>query len=248
MLPAYVVPGQQICLLKDTEKGKTPKYVAGPGVEPTDNGYVSCLLGELKVEEVDDVKSKARHRVSVVNKYNNPYAFVETPRSNSQRNSSQLPQVGDIVYGVVTKLMPTQINVQILVVENKAALTKDNGVGWTGAAVGTVHQASGTNVDSSNLDEGYNAVIRLQDVRATERDKVKARDCFRPGDIVRASVLSLGDGNNFYLSTIQSDLGVVFAKSTSGYPLAPLDWQTMVSPVTRETEPRKCANPFQAST
>jgi exosome complex component CSL4 len=87
-------------------------------------------------------------------------------------------------------------------------------------------------------------VIRAQDVRLTERDKVKVLDCFRPGDIVRAAVILLGDGSN-YLSTARDDLGVVFAKSDGGLGelMYATDWQHMA---TRSgvVERRKCAKPF----
>jgi len=33
--------------------------------------------------------------------------------------------------------------------------------------------------------EDFNGVIRMQDVRATEKDKVKIADCFRGGDVVK---------------------------------------------------------------
>jgi exosome complex component CSL4 len=44
-----------------------------------------------------------------------------------------------------------------------------------------------TVVDDVPLPHGedYTGVIRSQDVRATEKDKVKIGDCFRGGDIVR---------------------------------------------------------------
>jgi exosome complex RNA-binding protein Csl4 len=41
-------------------------------------------------------------------------------------------------------------------------------------------------------------------------------DCFRPGDIVRAKVLSLGDARSYHLSTADNSLGVVRAKSLAG--------------------------------
>lgn len=41
-------------------------------------------------------------------------------------------------------------------------------------------------------------------------------DCFHPGDIVRAEVLSLGDARSYYLSTAKNELGVVYAKSPAG--------------------------------
>ena len=57
--------------------------------------------------------------------------------------------------------------------------------------------------------------FRLQDVRATEIDKVVIYDCFRPGDIVRAEVLSLGDARSYYLTTAKNELGVVYARSAA---------------------------------
>lgn len=41
------------------------------------------------------------------------------------------------------------------------------------------------------LGEEFTGVIRSQDVRATEKDKVKIGDCFRGGDVVRGQVVRL---------------------------------------------------------
>ncbi len=57
---------------------------------------------------------------------------------------------------------------------------------------------------------------RQYDVRDTERDKVVLPECFRPGDIVRARVISLGDARSYMLSTAALDLGVVYAESEAG--------------------------------
>ena len=40
------------------------------------------------------------------------------------------------------------------------------------------------------LGEEFTGVIRKQDVRATEKDRVKIGDCFRGGDVVRGQVVS----------------------------------------------------------
>ena len=40
------------------------------------------------------------------------------------------------------------------------------------------------------LDAEWQGLIRAQDVRATEKDRVKVYESFRPGDIVRAEVVS----------------------------------------------------------
>jgi hypothetical protein len=39
-------------------------------------------------------------------------------------------------------------------------------------------------------------------------DKVEVIKCYRPGDIVRARVISLGDARQYYLSTAENELGV----------------------------------------
>lgn len=38
--------------------------------------------------------------------------------------------------------------------------------------------------------EEFTGVIRVQDVRATEKDRVKIADCFRGGDVVKGVVVS----------------------------------------------------------
>ena len=39
--------------------------------------------------------------------------------------------------------------------------------------------------------EEFTGVIRAQDVRATEKDKVKLAECFRGGDVLKGLVVSL---------------------------------------------------------
>ena len=53
-------------------------------------------------------------------------------------------------------------------------------------------------------------------MRATEADKVEVYSSFRPGDLVRAEVVSLGDARSYFLSTARNELGVVYAKSVEG--------------------------------
>ena len=66
------------------------------------------------------------------------------------------------------------------------------------------------------MPEQVQHVRRLEDVRATEIDKVQIANCFRPGDIIKAEVVSLGTSRDYYLSTAQNHLGVVYAKSLAG--------------------------------
>ncbi|KAI3428349.1 hypothetical protein D9Q98_006729 [Chlorella vulgaris] len=91
------------------------------------------------------------------------------------------------------------------------------------------------------VQQRYSGVIRVQDVRATEIDKVKIEASFRPGDVVRAEVLSLGDARSYHLTTAQNQLGVVYARSAAGVPMVPLSWQEMQCPTTKAVENRKVA-------
>lgn len=88
----------------------------------------------------------------------------------------------------------------------------------------------------------YSGVVRIQDVRATEIDSVRLPESFRPGDLIRAEVLSLGDARSYFLTTAKNELGVVYAKSlAAGQPMTPLSWQEMQCPSTGSVERRKVA-------
>ena len=96
-------------------------------------------------------------------------------------------------------------------------------------------------VNGAAVDQAFSGIIRQQDVRATEVDKVVLQECFRPGDVVRCTVVSLGDQRSYYLSTASPELGVVYARSSStGQPLVAVDWATMKDP-TGSSETRKVA-------
>lgn len=72
---------------------------------------------------------------------------------------------------------------------------------------------------------------------------MKIYNSFRPGDIVKADVISLGDARSYVLSTAKNELGVIFATSVAGVPMIPISWQEMQCPKTKTIELRKCAKP-----
>ncbi|TGZ84273.1 exoribonuclease CSL4 [Ascodesmis nigricans] len=90
----------------------------------------------------------------------------------------------------------------------------------------------------------FQGVIRQQDIRATEKDKVKVFESFRPGDVVRAKVISLGDLQNYYLTTAGNSLGVVMAVSEEGEEMVPVSWREMRGMKTGKVELRKVAKPI----
>lgn len=170
------------------------------------------------------------------------------------RVTNHSPKEGDVVLARVTRLSLKQAYVEILAVEGSGNVLSDSGIGANGnGAKGTIAVCGGNgggtfslHQGSSDLGETFKGIIRSQDVRSTERDRVKIIDSFRPSDVVRAQVISLGDGTNYYLTTARNDLGVVFARAHSGTGgmMYAMDWQTMVCASTGDMELRKCAKPF----
>ncbi|KPM41566.1 hypothetical protein AK830_g4949 [Neonectria ditissima] len=133
--------------------------------------------------------------------------------SRHGRKHEILPDVDNIVLARVVRLMPRQ-------------------------AIVVIQQ-----VGETVLQTEWQGVIRVQDVRATEKDKVKIYESFKPGDIVRAQVISLGDQANYYLSTASNELGVIMATSEAGNDMVPVSWKEYKDSVTGISEPRKVAKP-----
>uniref|UniRef100_A0A4W3IWD2 Exosome complex component CSL4 n=1 Tax=Callorhinchus milii TaxID=7868 RepID=A0A4W3IWD2_CALMI len=97
-------------------------------------------------------------------------------------------------------------------------------------------------VGSTPLKGAFRGTIRREDIRATEKDKLEIYKCFRPGDIVLAKVISLGDAqSNYLLTTAENELGVVVAHSEAGAQMVPISWCEMQCPRTHGKEFRKVA-------
>ena len=97
-------------------------------------------------------------------------------------------------------------------------------------------------VDNHLLPAPLSGVLRKEDVRAVEKDSVDVFGSFRPGDIVRARVITPGESHAHYgLSTASNDLGVVMATSERGFPMGPASWCEMQCSQTGARETRKVA-------
>lgn len=145
-----------------------------------------------------------------------PSISISAQTSSSSTPTAALPSVGDIVLGRITRTNPRQATLDILA------------LGATGATV---------------LREPFQALIRQQDIRATEIDKVKMGESFRVGDIVRGVVISLGDERNYYVSTAKNEYGVVLASSEGGVQMMPVSWREMREVGGNRAELRKVAKP-----
>uniref|UniRef100_A0A7S2VUI8 S1 motif domain-containing protein n=1 Tax=Norrisiella sphaerica TaxID=552664 RepID=A0A7S2VUI8_9EUKA len=128
-----------------------------------------------------------------------------------EKRATVLPGVGDLVTARVTKINARYAMLEILFTEGQI------------------------------LRDSFPGMIRARDVRAFDVDTVQIYDSFRPGDIVRAEVLSLGDSKSYYLSTAKNELGVIGANSSAGHSMVPISWNQMQCPVTKRKEMRKVA-------
>lgn len=268
------VPGQYLMAASKEENGIQQRYFPGKGAVLTkvsvDEGQteliLATVLGKVVIQELQLEEKKQDFLVSVVPKTD--YSEFKAVQANAQAavsvTATNLPREGDVVLVKVIRLNPKQATCEILCVEGAGNVALDLGMGSNGTSAQlSVPMGGGSQLLSSygavasfqgglagaqpvDVGEAFRGIIRSQDVRSTERDKVKIVDCFRPGDVVRALVLSLGDGSNYYLSTARNDLGVIFAKSEggAGEQMVAIDWETMVCERTGVTEKRKCAKLF----
>jgi len=148
---------------------------------------------------------------------------ISIPRSASQ---TPLPAVNAIVLARVIRVQPRQLVVSILPV-----------------APGSSASSLMAYTTMTNDDLQHQAILRREDVRAFEKDKIVMNDMFRVGDIVRATVISLGDERSYYISTTGNEFGVVVARSAAGNAMVPASWKEMKDVVTGKGEPRKVAKP-----
>ncbi|KAF2432474.1 hypothetical protein EJ08DRAFT_630772 [Tothia fuscella] len=139
-----------------------------------------------------------------------------TPILSIQRpsNSPPQPSVNTQVYARITRLERLQARCDIVVVSDIVAPLPLRGI------------------------------LRSQDVRATEKDKVKLPECFVVGDIIRAVIVGLGDQQGYYLSTAGNEFGVVMAWSEAGNGCVPVSWKEVRDSVTGVKELRKVAKPI----
>ncbi|KAL8907954.1 MAG: hypothetical protein Q9207_001100 [Kuettlingeria erythrocarpa] len=217
-LPALALPGQLL--------GPSSSYLPGPGTHIHGSNLYASLCGRPTTAAAP-TKPSSKHPVKpTVTISRLPSSSPSTdlgPVSERVSNANTLPRVGDVVLGRVVRCMVRQVNLAVMVVYS-------DGEDGDGEGVVCADEVQG--------------VVRREDVRATEKEKVLVGEAFRVGDLVRAVVISLGDQSNYYLSTAKNELGVIMAKSEDGNTMFPISWKEFRDPVTGEVETRKVAKPL----
>ncbi|XP_017785287.1 PREDICTED: exosome complex component CSL4 [Nicrophorus vespilloides] len=91
------------------------------------------------------------------------------------------------------------------------------------------------------LSRPYRGILRKEDLRATEKDKIEVYKSVRPGDIVLARVLPITEAHTYHLTTAENELGVVTAHSEGGHQMVPISWTEMQCTKTLVKQHRKVA-------
>jgi exosome complex component CSL4 len=229
-----VVPGDRLGTIRQVRSG-IGTYVKG--------GHIyACLLGRLALQrqaaensenenenemdtEVDDDDEDSSNNNA---EKENPN-YVCCIRSSKPPATSQVLKVGQRVVGKISRITPQNAVVEIRVAEG----------------VGPIRLPY------------YEGAIRLEDIRSfsssgnssnnnnnnNEESVAVLEDCFRPGDLVACRIISMGDSRRYFLTTAETELGVIRAER-KGIPMIPVSWKEMECPETGVREPRKCAKPL----
>ncbi|CAI7634506.1 unnamed protein product [Penicillium manginii] len=223
-IPSLAIPGQRL--------GSANTYAAGPGTHVQQANIFASIAGPVILDPAQpNTQSKATLRVSRVLSAA-AQSSPTTASAKSKPRYNTLPAVDSIVLARVTRVQKRQAAVSILVVLDetsapdadlaKASSDNDN--------IASILTSAANPENHSSTDElRFQAIIRKEDVRAVEKDRVVMEDMFRVGDIVRGCVLSLGDQTSYYLTTARNDLGVVMARSETGNMIIPLPIASMAS-------------------
>lgn len=144
--------------------GPVTRYAPGPGTHIHQGNVVSSVMGHVSVQGIPVPVSQLgpAKRLNKITGLSASGSAAELATISVSRHGGRrdiLPDVGHVVLARVLRLMPRQAIVVIQQVEGTVLQTE-----WQG-------------------------VIRVQDVRATEKDKVKIHESFKPGDIVKAKVV-----------------------------------------------------------
>ncbi|PSK51900.1 hypothetical protein B9Z65_3167 [Elsinoe australis] len=144
--------------------------------------------------------------------------------------SPSLPSTGDIILGRITRITSRQATLDILTLTSLPSTPGPSSASSSSSATAssTLTSTAPSLSETVPLPYAHQALIRAQDIRATEIDKVSVAGSFQVGDIVRAAVISVGDERNYYCSTARDELGVVLGRSETGRDLVGVSWREMV--------------------
>ena len=196
--------------------GSVRQVLPGPGTYAKGGNIYASVLGRMELAPC------SRTPESDPTKDSSPTTVVSI-RPKRPLASSQVISVGQLVLGRVSRVAAPQATLEIIAMEGTGPITTTSPPFPEGSIAREECVKSGTTPGSSSRE---------------------VHECFQPGDMVLAKVLSLGDSRRYFLTTAESELGVIHAVCyASGTPMIPCSWKEMECPDSGVKEPRKCAKP-----
>lgn len=210
---AVAVPGDVL--------GSTATHLAGLGTHVYESKICASIIGSVSTVPASVESGRP---------------ILTIPRAPSKPSLqplkyNKLPSLNSTVLCRITRVQQRQASASILLVDPSLTTLVPESFNHL------------TSTTASAEDVYFSAVLRREDVRLTEKDKIIMNESFRVGDIVRATVISLGDERSYYISTGGNEFGVVIAKSEEGNAMVPASWKEMRDAVTGKVELRKVAKP-----
>ncbi|CAL6361108.1 unnamed protein product [Bathycoccus prasinos] len=230
-----VFPGDRIRLLSSSSSSPEGKdgeedfeeegeIECGSGAYRDENGIKrASKIGEIYVKDVfedvlavdeedEDEENDEEKKKKLKKKRKRVVEVLNREETEDENARVRLPEVNDVVFAKCTKIREKMAQFDVLVCDGKPLKTE------------------------------FSGIVRQQDVRKTEIDKVIMDESFVPGDVVRCKVLAMGEGRSLVLATNENPLGVVRAKcKRCKTTMVAMNWQEMMCPKTEHREMRKVA-------
>mmetsp|Transcript_1326 Transcript_1326/g.2065 ORF Transcript_1326/g.2065 Transcript_1326/m.2065 type:complete len:226 (+) Transcript_1326:91-768(+) len=204
--------------------GTIRQALPGQGTYVKGGHIYASLVGQLKLVNIRKKDDEAEQtEETTAPSASSSISFACTVTTELPSATAQVLKIGQMVVGRVVRITPQNAIVEIKVAEH----------------VGPLQNGSNSCY--------YEGAIRMEDIRAGATEQILLADCFRPGDIVACRIISLGDPRRYFLSTAETELGVIRATTAKGVPMIPISWKEMECPETGIREPRKCAKPILLS-
>jgi exosome complex component CSL4 len=194
--------------------GPTDKYFPGPGTHIHESSIYASIAGPVLSSPSQSPSTTAAIPLLSISRPPPTSLSPGILGPSSGGGTPLLPSVNSVVLARITRLGTRFATCEILVIGDTVCR------------------------------EAFQGQIRREDIRATEKDKIKIEESFRVGDLIRGAVISLGDQSNYYVATDRNEYGVVMARSEEGRVMYPVSWKEFRDPVSGRAEGRKAAKPF----
>jgi exosome complex component CSL4 len=190
--PSIVIPGQHL--------GPISRYIPGPGTHIHNSNLYASILGFIHITTPPKPAGPQKRPTKITPTPPTPLPTLSIYRSPDDLPSALPPNPGaktsqgpseakgdapaQAQAGNGTQSQQAKSKTQVLPEVNSIVLCRVTRITTRQATVAILV------VGDTVLEGEWQGLIRVQDVRATEKDRVKIFESFRPGDVVRAVVVS----------------------------------------------------------